>query len=114
MLHDEILVPFSEAVELLPRLRKGKRPHPSTLWRWHKRGVHGVFLEAVRFGHAYCTSREALERFATALAEIDESVQGTSGPCRERHRRRSDRQRTDAFERAQRHLREAGILPEEP
>ena len=47
----EILVPLTEAVQLLP-----SRPHFSTLWRWYRRGVFGVRLETVVIGGRRYTS----------------------------------------------------------
>lgn len=52
------------------------RPHPSTLWRWARKGVRGangvtVKLEHVRLGARIFTSREAIDCFGRALAEAD-------------------------------------------
>jgi Protein of unknown function (DUF1580) len=58
-LYEETLVSLAEAVCLLP----GRRPHSSTLWRWYRRGVHGVRLETVVVGGRRFTSRAAIERF---------------------------------------------------
>jgi hypothetical protein len=33
------LITFAEAAGLLPRRRRGRKVHASTLWRWHRYGV---------------------------------------------------------------------------
>jgi len=44
-----------------------KWPHPATLYRWAKCGLHGVKLETLRVGGTLCTSLEALQRFCERL-----------------------------------------------
>jgi hypothetical protein len=82
-LMNEDLVRLSDAAWDLPH-----RPHTSTLFRWMKRGVRGVRLEAVRVGGGWFTSREAVRRFivaTTAAAATGPSVAQTtkapSPPC---------------------------------
>ncbi len=45
----EGLVSLTDAAKLkcLPRRRKGKRPHVSTIFRWAKAGVRVVVLETI-------------------------------------------------------------------
>ena len=63
----EELMPLTEAARL-PLLRKGGRyTHPGTLSRWASAGVCGEKLETVRIGARIYTSREAVERFLSAL-----------------------------------------------
>lgn len=69
MLYDESIMTFSEAARTLPRI-DGKRVHASTIWRWAQRGIRGIRLETRRVGGRFFTSREALERFTRALAEL--------------------------------------------
>ena len=64
----EELISLTEAARLLPRRRKGKRPHVATLYRWSIRGVRGVCLETVQVGGTRCTSREAIARFIDRLS----------------------------------------------
>jgi len=40
---------------------------PSTIWRWHKKGISGVRLETICIGGIRYTSVEALQRFFTAV-----------------------------------------------
>lgn len=66
MVELETLLSFKDAAKLLPR-----PCHPSTVWRWHRKGVRGIRLEALRLGGFFYTSREALDRFGHALAALD-------------------------------------------
>lgn len=66
----ESLLTFSEAVRYLPKVN-GRRHAPSTVYRWCKQGINGVRLEYIRVGRNMVTTREALERFFTALAAAD-------------------------------------------
>ena len=67
----ETLLSLADAADLLPRRRAGKRPHPSTLYRWASHGYRGVRLEVIRVGSTLCTSREALQRFFERITEAD-------------------------------------------
>lgn len=69
-LRNESVLSLAEAAASLPKL-DGRRPHVSSLWRWCRKGLRGVRLEYVRIGQRLCTSAEALDRFANALAEAD-------------------------------------------
>jgi len=66
----EHLISLREAARLLPRRRKGKRPHVSCLYRWTTSGCRGVVLESVSVGGTRCTSREALARFIDRLSNL--------------------------------------------
>jgi hypothetical protein len=61
---------LTDACRALPQLG-GRRLHPSSVWRWCRRGIRGVRLEHARLGHRVVTTREALARFAARLAEQD-------------------------------------------
>lgn len=65
----ERIVSFSEAAGLLPRRRRGRKPHVATLYRWSDRGCRGVVLETVQVGGTRCTSIEALQRFFDRLSQ---------------------------------------------
>ncbi|MCR9209713.1 MAG: DUF1580 domain-containing protein [bacterium] len=54
----EELIPFKEVPPLLQ-----KRVHPSTAWRWAKRGIRGTKLETVKVGGKTLTSVQAVTRF---------------------------------------------------
>jgi hypothetical protein len=64
----EILIPFTQAVDELPRRRRGRKTHVSTLYRWATVGCRGVILETIQVGATRCTSREALQRFFERLS----------------------------------------------
>lgn len=70
---DEPLITLTEATKHLP-LIDGHKVAVCTLWRWCRRGLRGVCLEYVRVGRKICTTRQALLRFFTALADLDERV----------------------------------------
>jgi hypothetical protein len=68
----ERVVTLRRAARLLPRRRRGKRAHASTLYRWSTRGVRAddgtvVVLETIRVGRTLCTSSEAIQRFCDRL-----------------------------------------------
>ena len=68
---DEQIVSLTNATKLLPA-RRGNRPaHVSCMFRWAKHGLRGVKLETLRVGGTICTSKQALERFFSRLAELD-------------------------------------------
>jgi len=70
----EELITLTEATGHLPRV-DGKKVAVCTLWRWCRRGLRGVYLEYVRVGRKICTTRQALLRFFTDLAEIDKRIE---------------------------------------
>lgn len=76
------------------------RPHASTIWRWHRRGVKGVRLETVLIGGRRYTSREALARFSERVtAAADGTGAAPSTP----------KARARALAQAERDLDAAGI-----
>jgi len=76
----EKLVTLARAASRLPRRRKGKRPHPSTLFRWASRGLRGVRLETLSVGGTTCTSAAALQRFFQRLTELDHRLPTPADP----------------------------------
>jgi len=70
---DERLMTLTEATGLLPRI-DGKKVAVCTLWRWCRKGLRGKYLDYVRVGRRICTTRQALLRFFTDLADLDERV----------------------------------------
>jgi hypothetical protein len=65
----ERMVTFAEAAALLPTLH-GKRVSTTSVWRWARKGLFGVRLEAIRIGARFLTSVEALDRFNLAVGAI--------------------------------------------
>jgi hypothetical protein len=63
----EALLPLAHAAELLPRRRRGRKAHVSTLHRWATVGCRGIVLETLQVGGTRCTSAEALQRFFESL-----------------------------------------------
>jgi hypothetical protein len=62
----EQLLKFSEIAKLLPRNRRRKKVHPSTLHRW-RQGYRGVRLEALLTPSGWVTSLAAVHRFFEQL-----------------------------------------------
>jgi hypothetical protein len=65
----ETILTLSQAADELPRRRRGRKGHPSTLYRWIATGCRGVRLESIQIGGTCCTSLEALQRFFEALTD---------------------------------------------
>ena len=76
----EAPIPFEDVPDLpwIPRRRRGRKLHYSTVYRWYQRGVRDVRLEAIRIGGTMCTSEAALTRFFNRLAEIDAARVGVA------------------------------------
>jgi hypothetical protein len=66
---DETIVSLADAAQELPRRRRGRKTHVSTLFRWTTSGCRGVRLESIQVGGTRCTSREALQRFFERLSQ---------------------------------------------
>ena len=110
MLTNETILSFSEAAARLPRVN-GKRIHPSSLWRWARKGVRGVRLETRLLGGRLVTSLEALERFTTRLADIYPPERPSRSPS---HRKaRSSAKRRRGVEQAFQDLEKHGITRSE-
>jgi len=71
------VISLREACSVLPRLRGGRRPHVSTLWRWAHRGVRGDRLEVAALGGTTVTTRAALQRF---LEDVTAARAGNAKP----------------------------------
>lgn len=65
----ESLLTLAQAAEQLPRRRRGRKTHVSTLYRWTTAGCRGVRLDTIQVGATRCTSREALQRFFERLSQ---------------------------------------------
>lgn len=99
---------LAQAARFLPEV-EGRRIHPSTVWRWCRKGLRGVTLDYVRVGRRIVVSRRSLSEFCRRLAQADElPVGGPSKPA-VRAPRRSPPQRKRDIEAARRQLDAAGI-----
>ena len=99
---------FKEVTRVFPV--DGRRLHVSTVHRWRNPGVQGVRLEAVRLGHVWYTSFEAIERFARRLTALGDRPVPSNKPGRNRLTQgRTPAQRKAAQEKAREDLSEAGI-----
>jgi hypothetical protein len=89
---DEMKITLTEAAVELPGSRPGIRCHPATLTRWILKGVRTpdgrvVKLEALRIGHKWVTSREALRRFVEA--QNPDQIETNVGPRSPAERKRA-------------------------
>ena len=91
----ETLISLTEATKGLPRRRRGKKPHVSTLYRWSTAGCRGVVLETLQVGGTRCTSKEALARFFRRLT-ADRGLDAGQPETPRRHQRRRRREVTAA------------------
>ena len=66
-------VTFAQLAESLPRHRRNRPVHTSTIHRWRRPGLRGVRLEAIRVGGAWHTTREAFAKFCKALTSLEDS-----------------------------------------
>ncbi len=113
-INDEKLYTLTEATKLLPTMN-GRKVSSNAMWRWCCKGVQGVHLDHVRIGHRICTSAEALNRFANALAEVARerlsTPPGAYRPVRWRARRAKayEAERLRQIQEAEEELRRAGI-----
>ena len=84
-------IPLSQVPRLpfLPRRRRGRKLHTSTVYRWSDPGLHGVRLRFVKCGGVRCTTVSWLKEFFRALAaadaESDLSSQSPPTPSQSNH-----------------------------
>ncbi len=88
---NENVLSLPQAAKRLPRVRNGKPPHVSTLYRWitaGKKCPDGLVarLECVKIGGTTCTSIEALQRYFDRITGEREVVLPRRFTSRERLR----------------------------
>jgi len=104
----EEVLSLADAARALPAVH-GRRVHPSTLWRWARKGIRGVRLDYARLGRSIVTTRAALTDFATRLAAADFAPGTPPAPSpRPARRPRSETRRAEDVARADAKLRAAG------
>ena len=74
----ETILTLAEAANELPRRRRGRKTHISTLYRWTVSGCRGVILESIQIGATRAVSRESLQRFFERLTELRETGEAPS------------------------------------
>ena len=94
----EQILTFAEAARQ-SRPGRARSLAPSTLWRWHRKGISGVRLETICLGGIRYTSVEALQRFFAAVTEAKSAK--ASGHAVEEGQRNDSRESR---------LRESGLL----
>src|SRR5262249_18814337 len=94
-LSGESLISFAQVPRTLPPGRGGRPVTPSCPLRWVLSGVQTpagrVYLEAVRLGGRWLTSREALQRFAERLTPRMGGAEPSAPRGPDRRRRASER-----------------------
>ena len=108
MLFDENLLTMSAAAKRIPSIN-GRRPHRNSVYRWATTGVDGVVLESVVIGRRLCTTEEALDRFAKALAEKRRERRPMQKPVPAPRGSRTPAQRRAAKAAAKKTLAELGV-----
>ena len=78
-LNSEPLLTFGQAAKLIPRRRHDRPAHPTTVWRWHKKGVKCqgriIRLEALHTPSGLATTAQAIHRFLAELNNLPELAQ---------------------------------------
>lgn len=100
----EKVIPLSAVPNELPRRRRGRKVHISTLHRWATVGCKGVVLETLSVGACRCTSKEALQRFFETISARQANPHGQPEPVPPR----SATARRRASERAEVELKAMG------
>lgn len=77
---DERVLSLAQLARRLPRHRKDRPVHPSTIHRWRNPGVRGVRLECLRIGGIWHTSLEAFQRFCEALSSEPRAQDSSARP----------------------------------
>jgi hypothetical protein len=72
-------ITLSQAAASLPRRRRGRKTHVSTLYRWTASGCRGVKLRSVQIGATRCTTREWLAEFFATLTVASERAGNSPG-----------------------------------
>lgn len=98
----EKILTLAQAAAQLPRRRRGRKTHVSTLYRWSVSGCRGVVLESIQIGATRATSSEALQRFFERLTGTNPMSEGPLRP-------RSLCQRQRRSEAAARELERLGV-----
>jgi hypothetical protein len=94
----------------------GQKPAISTLTRWHRKGSHGVRLDALQVGKRFYTTRQAIENFIEAgqpgrdpQSVLDAAASLPPGPAPGVRSRRTPEQGGRALEDAKSWLRQQGL-----
>jgi hypothetical protein len=98
----EAVLTLAQAAAELPRRRRGRKTHVSTLYRWTVSGCRGVILESIQIGATRATSRQALQRFFDRLTHARETGDAPSAY-------RSANQRQRQSEAAAKELKKLGV-----
>jgi uncharacterized protein DUF1580 len=95
----EVPLTLKAATKLRAVQRNGHPPHFSAIYRWCTTGVRGVVLESIVVAGSRCVTREAVDRWISALtAQADgesPSVRTRTPIRRQRDQEKAERELTD-------------------
>jgi hypothetical protein len=66
----DTIVSLTQATDLIPPRRRGRKTNVSTLFRWSTSGCRGIVLPTLQCGGTRCTSVEAVQWSFEALTEL--------------------------------------------
>lgn len=105
------MMTLAEAAKVVPHQGR-KRVNTSTLWRWCRKGVRGIYLKYARVGRTIMITESDLRTFFTALVEVDRIIQPTNTNIRHhRPRHINTAARQKSIDDAKEILVRAGIIP---
>lgn len=110
-MQNEEYLTMAEAARAVPKVN-GRHPNPVTIWRWVRKGCHGVHLQHWRVGTRVVTTREAVAEFLEATANRP-APQPIPLPTPATSRPRSEAQRKRDIEAARARLQARGVLTAE-
>lgn len=105
---EETLLTLTECARALPKVG-GRKIHPSSLWRWARRGLKGERLKYRKFGGRIVITLADVATFTERLAELDDLPTDRTTP--KPTRCRTSKQRERDIKAAQKTLMSAGIIP---
>jgi hypothetical protein len=91
------LIPIREVPNLLPRRRRGRKLHHSTLWRWVTQGCgpSRARLAVVKIGSCVYTSKTALREFVARISESENPPSATPSSRTTTERQRDHEKATE-------------------
>jgi hypothetical protein len=95
----EQLLTLAQLAKRIPRRRRERPVHPSTVHRWRRPGIRGVRLECIRVGGAWHTSLEAFQRFCEQLSALEADTPPAPARAAEGARAAPDGRRQEQVER---------------
>lgn len=107
----EPVFPVAYIADNLPSCRKGRKVHPSTLYRAARVPKHGITLETVKIGRVLFTTWTAINEYieSVSAAEIAAAGKPIGAPVSAPASPRTPAQRRRAIAEAERDLADRGL-----